>query len=74
MTTDNPTSQTKTAGAKPDFIVKSASGYGRGARFNRIGAGWSRPDGGVCVRLDGKQLIENDLYLFPAVAAESGAQ
>ena len=42
--------------------------------LNRIGAGWSRPDGGVCVRLDGKQLIENDLYLFPAVAAEGGAQ
>ena len=75
MTTNatHTTNETKAAGQKPDFVVKSTTGYGKNGRFRRVGAAWRREDGGLCVRLDGKQLVENDLHLFPATA-EGGAQ
>ena len=61
-------------GTKPDYVVKSRRGYGRNAPFLRVGAAWSRENGGICVRLDGTQLVENDLYLFPMDQDEGEAR
>jgi hypothetical protein len=35
-------------------------------RLERIGAAWSREDGGICLRLHGTQVIAEDIYLYPA--------
>ena len=68
MTTTN--SQTKDAARepaqKPDWIAKAAKGYGRKSRLECIGAAWNREDGGVCLRLVGTQIVDGDIYLYPA--------
>ncbi len=58
---------------KPDWTVKTSKGHGRYQRFETIGAGWSREDGGICVRLSGTQIVENDLYIYPVERAEQPA-
>ena len=54
----------------PDWIAKSARGFGRNQRLERIGVAWTRADGGIGVRLVGKQLVEGDIYLYPNTAQE----
>lgn len=49
---------------KPDWTVKTPKGYGRNQRLHTVGAGWSRDDGGLCLRLTGTQIVENDLYIY----------
>ena len=56
---------TRESHKKPDWVAKSPRGNGEKSRLERVGAGWSREDGGICVRLIGKQVIDNDLYLYP---------
>ena len=67
MTTAN--TQTKDAGAtngqKPDWIAKAPKSRGRNSRLERIGAAWNREDGGICIRLIGKQVVDGDIYLYP---------
>lgn len=72
MTTNNENQQNegKTA-KKPDWIVKAPQNGGKTSRFERIGAAWSRDDGGVCIRLVGKQVIDTDVYLYPNEAPEA---
>lgn len=68
MTTENVTddNQTETASDnKPDWIAKSPRGYGRNQRLERVGVAWNREDGGIGVRLVGKQIVEGDIYLYP---------
>lgn len=50
---------------KPDWIVKAPRGQHRNSNLERIGAAWSRDDGGIGIRLYGKQIIEDDIYLYP---------
>ncbi|MEP3245484.1 MAG: hypothetical protein ABJN40_01675 [Sneathiella sp.] len=64
--TSTPTDNNK----KPDWTVKSPKGHGRYHRLETIGAGWSREDSGICVRLSGTQIVENDLYIYPVERAE----
>ena len=49
----------------PDWVVKTAKGYGRKQRLERIGVAWSREDGGICLRLSGTQIIGDDVYIYP---------
>ena len=57
-------------GNRPDWVAKTSKGYGRKARFERVGAAWNRDDG-ICVRLAGVQIVNEDIYLFPAGQSES---
>ena len=50
---------------QPDWIVKGPRGYGRNSYLERIGAAWNRDDGGIGIRLTGKQVIEDHIYLYP---------
>ncbi|MGF1456876.1 MAG: hypothetical protein ACFB6R_16025 [Alphaproteobacteria bacterium] len=53
----------------------AARGYGRKQKLERVGAAWTRPDGGICLRLHGTQIVSDDIYLYPAtVADDEGAQ
>lgn len=67
MTTTS--TQTKDAessnGQKPDWIAKMPMSRGRSTGLERIGAAWNREDGGLCIRLIGKQVIDGDIYLYP---------
>lgn len=67
MTTTNiqTDEQNTSTGQKPDWIAKSPQGYGRKSRLDRVGAAWNREDGGICIRLIGKQVIDSDIYLYP---------
>ncbi len=56
---------------KPDFVVKTPQVFGHKSRLVRIGAGWQREDGGICLRLVGKQIIEDDLYIYPTAKEEA---
>jgi hypothetical protein len=70
-TTESAAAPVKADKAKtPDWIVKTPKGYGRKQRLERIGAAWTREDGGICMRLYGTQVIEGDVYLFPLSEAE----
>lgn len=61
-----PKNQAPAAGEnRPDWVVKAPRGYGKQARLERIGAAWNREDGGIGIRLAGKQLVEDDIYLYP---------
>lgn len=44
---------------KPDWVVKD------GENSRTIGAGWTVEDEGICLRLAGKQLVEDDIYIYP---------
>ncbi len=75
------TSQTQTPekqsenGNRPDWIAKAPKGYGRKQKLERVGAAWTRPDGGICLRLHGTQIVSDDIYLYPATRADDeGAQ
>jgi len=58
---------------KPDWTVKTQRGYGRKSHLETVGAAWNREkDGGICIRLIGKQLIENDLYIYPLDKTANG--
>lgn len=58
QTTNPTTSDSKL----PDWVVKTPNGSGR---LERIGVAWNRDDNGLCVRLVGRQLIDQDLYIYP---------
>lgn len=60
-----PAPATRDTGNGPDWVAKSPRQTGRQERLERIGAGWNREDGGICVRLSGTQLITGDVYLYP---------
>lgn len=73
MTTENVTenNQTETVhGNKPDWIAKSPRGFGRNQRLERVGVAWNREDGGIGIRLVGKQIVEGDIYLYPNTTQE----
>jgi len=65
QTTQTPTSRNRESGTRPDWIAKCPKQVGRKKRLERVGAGWSREDGGICLRLYGTQVIAEDLYLYP---------
>lgn len=50
---------------EPDWIAKSRRQLGRTERLERIGAAWTRDDGGICLRLYGSQIVAEDIYLYP---------
>lgn len=54
--------------AKPDFVAKKQEGFGKNVSFVRIGAAWSREDGGLYLKLHGTQIIDGPIYLFPVQA------
>lgn len=65
-TTNQNTNQNRTnPPQKPDWIVKSPNQRSRNTRLERVGAAWNRDDGGVCIRLIGKQVVDTDIYLYP---------
>lgn len=53
----------------PDYIamqyreVKVADGWK--TRKERVGAAFNNANGSICFRPTGRQVIENDIYLFP---------
>ena len=57
-------------GNKPDWIAKTPKGLREGQRLERVGVAWNREDGGIGLRLAGKQVIENDIYLYPSESNE----
>lgn len=72
MTTTNAqTNDTPREATKPDWIAK-APRRGRNAGLARIGAAWTRKDGGICVRLIGTQVVDGDLYLYPNAGPAEG--
>lgn len=62
--TDTQTDNSQDQSKKPHWTVKTPKGYGRDQRFITVGAAWNRDDGGICIRLTGTQIIENDLYIY----------
>lgn len=54
----------------PDYIamqyrvLRTESGWK--PKKERIGAAFNNANGSICFRPTGRQLIENDIYLFPA--------
>ena len=60
-----PSEGTDTPTNSPDWIVKAARGHYKNSYLERIGAAWNRDDGGIGVRLYGKQLVDGDIYLYP---------
>ena len=50
-------------GRSPDWVVKAP----KGSRLERIGVAWDREDGGICMRLAGKQIIDEDIYIYPMI-------
>lgn len=59
-------SEKREARQLPDWIIKASRPSDRKGRLERIGAAWSRDDGGICLRFHGTQIIGSDIYLFPA--------
>lgn len=73
-TTNTNTQDTRTDnGNQPDWVAKSPRGQGRNQRLERIGVAWNRDDGGVCLRLVGTQIVNEDIYLYP-LASESASE
>ena len=65
-TTNTSTQQARTDnGNQPDWVAKSPRGIGRNQRLERIGVAWNRDDGGLCLRLVGTQIVDEDIYLYP---------
>ena len=58
---------------QPDWVAKSPRGQGRNQRLERIGVAWNRDDGGVCLRLVGTQIVNEDIYLYP-LASEPASE
>lgn len=56
-------------GPGPDYVVKQyrqiKTGTETQRRAERIGVAWQNANGSICVRLNGVQLISNDVFLFP---------
>ncbi len=75
MSNTEKTNETQTEnGNRPDFVAKTSKGYGRKARFERVGVAWKREDG-ICLRLIGTQVVNEDIYLFPiAEEAANGGE
>lgn len=63
--TQTPSTANREAGSRPDWVAKSPKGEGRKQKLERIGAAWSREDGGICIRFHGTQVIGEDVYLYP---------
>ncbi|MCP5366732.1 MAG: hypothetical protein H6907_10000 [Hyphomicrobiales bacterium] len=63
-TTQNPETRSDN-GNQPDWVAKSPRGTGRNQRLERIGVAWTRDDGGLCLRLVGTQIVDEDIYLYP---------
>ncbi len=73
-TTNTNTQDTRTDnGNQPDWVAKSPRGQGRNQRLERIGVAWNRDDGGVCLRLVGTQIVNEDIYLYP-LASEPASE
>ena len=53
------------SGNTPDWIAKCPKHIGRKERLERVGAAWTREDGGICLRLHGTQIVSEDIYLYP---------
>lgn len=68
------TDNTNTTTNRPTHVVKSRTGWGERARFERLGVAFDREDGkGLYVKLTVKQVISGGLYLFPIEDAPAGA-
>jgi len=56
-------------GPGPDYLVKQyrpiKAGNGTHTRGERVGVAWQNANGSICVRLNGIQVISNDVFLFP---------
>ena len=71
MTTEQTSSTNQASnGKRPDWIVKSPSQRAREPRLERVGAAWNRDDGGICIRLIGKQVVDSDIYLYPNISSD----
>lgn len=71
MTTTNTASASnvREGRARPDWIAKSPRGRREKSALERVGAAWTREDGGICLRLYGMQIVSADIYLYPVDAA-----
>jgi hypothetical protein len=49
--------------SRPNWLAKIPRGEDE--KMERIGAAWTREDGGICLRLYGTQIVSADIYLFP---------
>ena len=54
-------------GRSPDWVVKAPKISGQNPGLERIGVAWDRADGGICVRLTGRQIVSGDLYIYPSI-------
>ena len=54
----------QSSGNRPDWIAKTPRGVGQQSKLERIGVAWNREDGGIGIRLVGKQVVEDDIYLY----------
>ena len=78
--TENPTAETNEEetgsrpdvsfrARRPDYLVRQyrrvAMDDGPKTRRESIGAGWDMNNGGINIRLNGVQIISQDVYLFP---------
>jgi len=64
-TSETPADGNESQTNSPDWIVKAARGHYKNSYLERIGAAWNRDDGGIGVRLHGKQIVDGDIYLYP---------
>jgi len=64
-TSETPADGNESQTNSPDWIVKAARGHYKNSYLERVGAAWNRDDGGIGVRLHGKQLVDGDIYLYP---------
>jgi hypothetical protein len=73
-TTMTQTTQTpRETTSRPHWIAKIPKQIGRKERLERVGVGWNREDGGICLRLHGTQIVSDDVYLYPNTPQDTDA-
>ena len=72
MTDANTNEDSTDENNKPDWTVKTPRGFGHKKKLETVGAAWNREDGGICLRLIGKQLVQGDLYIYPLDNSTNG--
>ena len=71
----NETTQTENTGKndnsnQPKYAVKVRDGFGRNAKYERIGVAWENKDGSIYVKLHGKQIVDQGFTLYELASNE----
>lgn len=70
MTSDTHINEKQTS--KPTHSIRRKFWNGKRTDFETLGVAWERDDGGLYIKLHGKQIIESGFYAFPIKDNTSG--